>query len=233
MSNTPKSTQPTTRKRKSQNIEPETGAAKRPRKQLASPVSPCEAAIPSQAGRCVLMEMPLEILDKIFGPESDLQVADYIALAGSCRSFRVSFNQTFWQKLVALAEVPNHIFSQTANQRVTLKFKRSFPTPLFMQEGIDVVNARMITTTDARKVFKLPTKKLIDSLPFSKRPNPHHPRGAPMRLFNEAQVRRLAYLHHGGPGRLEVYVRKRLAAAEKSKATREKHRTSSKRTDSV
>ncbi|KDQ60826.1 hypothetical protein JAAARDRAFT_31810 [Jaapia argillacea MUCL 33604] len=68
--------------------------------------------------KSVLLDMPVEILDKIFGTESGLRLQDHLALSGVCRSIRKAYTEKAWQVLMShytlsytQRTLANHIFS--------------------------------------------------------------------------------------------------------------------------
>ncbi|KIM87073.1 hypothetical protein PILCRDRAFT_86176 [Piloderma croceum F 1598] len=76
--------------------------------------------------------------------------------------------------------------------------------------------------------YRLETDDKQMTLPFQLRRNPHNPHGrnaAPMKLFNSARVRALALGLHGGPLGHEAHLNKLAEKDAKAKETRKKNGT--------
>ncbi|GAA5881454.1 hypothetical protein JCM3774_005088 [Rhodotorula dairenensis] len=87
------------------------------------------------------------------------------------------------------------------------------------EEGIADIAKQRITKTTAKKAYKLNDAEL-GRLPYIQKPNPHYRSAAPMQLYVEAAVERLAYKLHGGyQGQLQL-LRKSADRAAKTEQTR-------------
>ncbi|GAA5991453.1 hypothetical protein JCM10908_005712 [Rhodotorula pacifica] len=89
-------------------------------------------------------------------------------------------------------------------------------------EAIESVAKQRITKTTARSGYKLSESEL-GQLPYVEKRNPHYRSAAPMQLYVEAKVERLAYKLHGGyQGHLDLLKKLADRAGEAAQTRRDK-----------
>jgi len=167
---------------------------------------------------------------QIFGPESDLNLQDHLALAGTCRRIRAAYTDDIWNALVQTyprssnRNSARHIFSNAFSNSLKTRGKSVQPLYSVIRARIaGTVNRAMIPTASVRSFYKLPENAIL-SLPFETRQNPRFASAAPMRLFRAAQVYALTMRMHGGPLGHKAHLKKLEARGTKAKATREKNK---------
>ncbi|KAH7930758.1 hypothetical protein BV22DRAFT_32241 [Leucogyrophana mollusca] len=228
------------RKRKAQPLVAETPdseagpsvPAKKQKKAAITKVSEWTDIPRWESSRSPLMEMPVEIWDKIFGSDSGLVMQDYLALSGTCRQIRAAFTPQIWKGLHDL-----HYFSRPIGPVIRHIFSTASPvggSPMaslsdascntYKDRVVTIVDDTKLPATDARKTYKVTEKELM-RLPYTVKPNPHRRSGSPMKLFNTARVRALAYRLHGGPLGHAAHLKKLAEKDAKAKATRKQNGT--------
>jgi hypothetical protein len=78
-------------------------------------------------------------------------------------------------------------------------------------EEFEVAASKYVTRKEAMQVYLLPEASLR-VLTWEEKPNPHNTKFAPMKLYNRAEVRRLARKRHGG---LQGLIEERKRREEK------------------
>ncbi|EGN92448.1 hypothetical protein SERLA73DRAFT_191088 [Serpula lacrymans var. lacrymans S7.3] len=193
------------------------------------------------------MDLPVEILDKIFGPESGLRLQDHLALSGTCSKIRQAYTDNVW---AALNPIPPrlfdprdtrliHIFSNAGDRNTDNGDSEITPSPLpgpgvfplssaeaalSRQKAIDSINNSSVTAAQTKSMYKLSQNQAL-SIPYTNRHNPHGRYAAPIRLFVEARVRALAFRIHDGPLGHQKHIKRLETMAEKGRATRERNGT--------
>ncbi|EPQ58123.1 hypothetical protein GLOTRDRAFT_136899 [Gloeophyllum trabeum ATCC 11539] len=201
--------------------------------------------------KCPLLEMPVEILDRIFSPESGLRLQDHLALSGTCRAIRKAYTEQVWKALASYSThygeraIVNRIFStawlarnepqpatdeapgQESSSRDQQSPKKGKSKAVMTHKDlvVQMVNySQPLSTTEAKAKYKLTDKELL-TLPFGTKRNPYRRNGPPIRSFKDARVYALAMRVHGGPFGHEAHLKKLAERSAKTKATKTKNGT--------
>ncbi|EGN92447.1 hypothetical protein SERLA73DRAFT_191084 [Serpula lacrymans var. lacrymans S7.3] len=209
-------------------VRPSPKKARRKPKSRSEYVPPGWTDIPTwQTNKSFLMDLPLELWDKIFGPASSLTLQDHLSFSGTCRQIRRAYTEDVWKTLKIMHQAPNHLFTDIITRNPQHDESPDVVLGSLIQtykaNVIIEVNWPRVTTVAARSEFKLTEKELL-SLPYTTRRNPQGP-NTPIREFYRARVRALAYRIHGGPLGHIAHLKKVAERNKKAKATREKNGT--------
>ncbi|KZT26201.1 hypothetical protein NEOLEDRAFT_1132202 [Neolentinus lepideus HHB14362 ss-1] len=230
---------------------PETGSQSNKKQKTKTAVIPPWTDIPEwETGRCPLLEMPVEILDKIFSEESHLRPQDHLAFSGTCRAIRKAYTEAVWKAMVSPyttsyseRAIVNRIFSTallteassesatedgaapSSQTQQSPKKGKSKAVMTHRELIVQMINySQNLSTTEAKAKYKLTDKELL-TLPFTARRNPYKRNGPPMRSFKDSRVYALAMRVHGGSLGHDAHLKKLAQRAAKTHATKTKNGT--------
>ncbi|TFK54892.1 hypothetical protein OE88DRAFT_972123 [Heliocybe sulcata] len=217
------------------------------RKTKAVVISPWQDIPEWKTDKCPLLEMPVEILDKIFSEESRLRPQDHLAFSGTCRAIRKAYTEPVWKAMVSpyttsysdrtildrifstalLSEAPSEGTAEDAASQTQQSPKKGKSKAVMTHKElvIQMVNySQTLSTTEAKTKYKLTDPQLL-TLPFGTRRNPYKRNGPPIRSFKESRVYALAMRVHGGPLGHTAHLKKLAERAAKTHATKAKNGT--------